>query len=99
MRTKNPVPSTKILIFYIDCNSDSYAIETVRGRYNRVTDIRVLKSNGSHFEPFQKFSACQFRGAFFANLRLDRCCCDGISDIVCRCLRCMLFSCGKTGVD
>lgn len=76
------LPTPQNFDFIIDCHSDRYGIETVKGLYNRVRAIRILKDNGTCFEPFQQFSACQFHGAFFANIKM----CDrhhkGTYDIV-----------------
>ena len=68
--------------FIIDCHSDRYGVEKIKGLYNRVIEIRIMKAKGDCFEPCQKFSACQFHGSFFANIKLADCHYDGASDIV-----------------
>src|SRR5262245_58203766 len=64
--------------FVVDCSSDRYGVETIKGLYKRVISIRIWKCNGTCFEPCQKFSACQFHGSFFANIKLADYKCDGV---------------------
>jgi hypothetical protein len=78
----NKTPCPHNVDFYIDCHDERYGIQKVKGLYNRVITIRIMKANGPCYEPFQQFSACQFHGAFFANIRVGDCYHNGASDII-----------------
>jgi hypothetical protein len=75
-------PCARTFDFTIDCHNDHYGIEKIKGVYNRVIAIQIFKQEGASFEPYQKFSACQFHGAFFANIRLSDCHHQGKNDII-----------------
>lgn len=66
----------------INCHDGCYVIEKVKGCYDRVIAIRIVKSHDACFETIQQFSACQFCGAFFANIRRDNRHHGGTMDIV-----------------
>ena len=68
--------------FYLDCNSDRYAVEQIKCTFNRVTDLKIFKWKDPRFELVQKFSARHFCGSFFAHVRLADFNQDGFSDIV-----------------